>query len=1599
MRIRIMKGITAILLCASMVLSNISYAGASLSDNSNSDIHTNEEITDEDKGTVSGNLTDEIDNPEDKNSTSDGNLDETPDKPVDETPTEDTEEEPIIISEDAIPLASGVSDNIVTEAVISAEINGIGITLTGSSEAIPEGSVLQVTELEPQTVETEIVDEALETEEKEKKVKIQKYRAFDIKIMNGKDEIQPGENVRLSFSGDLLVPDGKEEIDIYHVDDASATVLSVKEEVKEDEIIAVTESFSTYVLVIKEALTAYTVTSKYFLTKGDGTAKQIYRPTEEEIQISDSSDVYTISCNDIKGNMDKVVYHLDKVQIKNADGTLNHEMTEPREPYQFNNKDSKDLIIEMYYSEVANEFPSPVTFFDYDVWGTGRHPSRKDSGINSIGKNIKNGTYLSIGQTGTEYSYALPMEKDVEVSGRMQRGRDLDANYNNVNNGDYYEEGYDAIVPGIVESLSGEDYETLNMGVNKNGRKIVEPGLFSNTPVNGKTIYDEFQLNFQQIGNRYVLLNAEDTKTGKKTTAVELNDKYEKKGNVSRDFFPLNEVESNKHPDDNENWYFGMRYDFDFSLKDYVGPLSYSFEGDDDLWVFLDGKLILDLGGMHSTYPGTYKQTPEENTVNLWEKLISADVDTESENWWDYLNTAQKKKYDEARTKTHTVTVLYMERGGYDSSCYMDFVIPNVSERTPVITTTPKINLEFDKVNAFDESQVVADAKFSLVQNDDNAKKYTASSDSEGKVIFKGMQAGIYTLSETEAPKEYIRSNKKWQVQISGSTQENMKYKIFKLNNQGNPISPAVYDSSTANGVRFKITNTPILDYDVKGTKVAKVVSWDDRTYNITLGAYHTTQLQQETDVVLVLDSSASMTWITSQDAERAGLKKFSSLSEQQKNALKNECSKSGIVGQSGWDYKYYAKNPNNEYQPIYYDNGNWYFLAANGDGAKQQDGYAFTLGEYLEVSNGIPMTKLATLQTSVKDYLTNFRNAAQQLSGNDSKVAIVTFSNNAFILRESVEVATMTDAQIAACVDGLETKITGGTRQDLGLVKAADVLEKMSEDHDQYAILFTDGKPNGVDVSGVSEKATAIKQKNAQIYSVGICSGNDTENATIKEVLNSCASDTEKVYYSENAEGLMAAFSSIWSLFSGEQKADIVDYIDSRFELTEGTKKVITDNGGEISIDNNGITYITWRNQNIAYGSTENPGWMRSFIVRAKAEYAGGNDILTNGSGSGITPEGGSKIEFPKPTVNVKVQFNLSDAKDVFFLGETIGDLYQTPTEFLSLFDIEVSTDHYALTQLIYQIENNKKTYTDLRDVTAEITGTVGTGDLGQRLEAVLKQSPKESKTDYKDIFTLTVKPQSRGADSASAMIYEGTVSNNMDENGNPLFQKDGKWYYAVPETLSESADFTAYVVDGKLDITKTIDRYYESKEVTNHIKDNQTFIFKVERYEKESEGVYTKDMDFGDIYETISFSDIDMKNAGKDVFTKTKSIIGLKKGYYKVTEEENWSWKYDQKETTRINGIDGQAYIYIGDRTEQDSKASFIGLDKEERSYAGAGRYFSLIQDKSSQEYKDITELTDTSNSETKTAEYKFRNEFTTDSKKKKWLGDVSILTNVFE
>ena len=103
------------------------------------------------------------------------------------------------------------------------------------------------------------------------------------------------------------------------------------------------------------------------------------------------------------------------------------------------------------------------------------------------------------------------------------------------------------------------------------------------------------------------------------------------------------------------------------NLPDIVEDTVFRFSGDDDLWVYVDGKLALDVGGAHGRATGSINFTTGEvnvdNPYKVTDTGIEAATASSVQDWIKNLD----------RSKTHTLSVFYMERGLYDSNLMIDF--------------------------------------------------------------------------------------------------------------------------------------------------------------------------------------------------------------------------------------------------------------------------------------------------------------------------------------------------------------------------------------------------------------------------------------------------------------------------------------------------------------------------------------------------------------------------------------------------------------------------------------------------------------------------------------------------------------------------------------------------------------------------------------------------------------------------------------------------------------------------------------------------------------------------------------------------------------
>ena len=312
---------------------------------------------------------------------------------------------------------------------------------------------------------------------------------------------------------------------------------------------------------------------------------------------------------------------------------------------------------------------------------------------------------------------------------------------------------------------------------------LTDPGLFTDKAVSGKENVSGYSLSFNQEGDTYTLSSVKDENGNNTVDDLEkFKDIYDAKPPwspnhkviYSNNFWPLDKLQyagkdinlgqkgveyritGNRYStaganayqyegwaedrktylesDDGlaHNWFFGMRYDFDFTLGDYTGPLNYYFRGDDDFWLFIDGILAIDLGGIHSAVGKTLDLREFMNKYNM------TDPD-----------------------KTHRLTIIYAERGGSGSTCYMQFTIPNVTP-VDVETTVEKTNVTIQK------------------KWEDHGNPNRPSS-VQVKLYYKGPGDTEWQYDESNGIKTLTEGNQ-WTATWTGLPKEGYSYKVEEVN-------------------------------------------------------------------------------------------------------------------------------------------------------------------------------------------------------------------------------------------------------------------------------------------------------------------------------------------------------------------------------------------------------------------------------------------------------------------------------------------------------------------------------------------------------------------------------------------------------------------------------------------------------------------------------------------------------------------------------------------------------------------------------------------------------------------------------------------------
>ena len=668
---------------------------------------------------------------------------------------------------------------------------------------------------------------------------------------------------------------------------------------------------------------------------------------------------------------------------------------------------------------------------------------------------------------------------------------------------------------------------------------------------------------------------------------------------------------------------------------------------------------------------------------------------------------------------------------------------------------------------------------------------------------------------------------------------------------------------------------------DVEYHKTAKLTDWENREYQIDLDAsslatsQSTVEKIQTVDAMMVFDLSGSMNEILSGENQLKDIGEFSSV----KNHLDiNKVYYWNKYEKSGWWPWTYDKSvgmgtaavSGNVYAkyPVKYIDGQW---------KKYVD------GSYQSISDSDVMAVWTSKISALKDAASGFVTGISDTSP-DSLVGIATFYGIGNGWNSSTEgklnhgLSKVNKNEMLKSVNALFAD--GGTSPQKGLEHAYSELQKAEDDNKKYVILFSDGEPSDSNDKTETE-ASAVKLKEAgyTVITVGLGLNNETATWLGEKVASAgCA------FTADTAEELNKIFQNIQSTITQSRSltgVQVTDIIDAEFELTDAEIQRLRADGAQVTVNEDGTTTVTWLDQEVKPKENGASGWQKTIHIVAKESCLGGNNMTTNVNPNSFLSFGGTQLELPQPTVNVKIDYQITDTADTIFLGENLENYAD---------DAEVrmkNADSAGLSQV------NLTFYTD-KNCKEEITQ-----------ENLKKERPKQDTAYYAKAFL----PVEEATDASNA---------NSTLNG-VIYKNEAQVEAAHVDGEAYAGKYDVKVKTGTLILTKKI-----SKKDIRACEGDPIFTFKITN--QTTGDVYYKTLRFGE-----NSAEDQTTTAGMFNVKAQTTLEGLAQGIYKVEELDTMGFTLKEftADTNCASQIAGNSAQFAVGIRSRDEACSFDAED----------------------------------------------------------------------
>ena len=350
----------------------------------------------------------------------------------------------------------------------------------------------------------------------------------------------------------------------------------------------------------------------------------------------------------------------------------------------------------------------------------------------------------------------------------------------------------------MKKTLGKDSYPVLNKGNEESSSY-----LFSTDSGTGKTVYSDANYLFKKDADGYYEYDSAknfaqfDEKTkhftvykvpGSSTNAINLQKDSGNKPHGS--FFPFNTLGDSIYKGIHEisgnspDFHFGMTMSAKF-IQPKDGKINgnnmvFEFSGDDDVWVYIDGVLVLDIGGIHNAASGSINFANGNVTVgnnnNLNLRKLFADANEEG----DFVSGENRF----ADYTMHTINFYYLERGEGDSNCKLKFNLP----------TVPKKSVTVEKQLSNTDKEKYADVEFKFQLLVKNAQGKYVPSNTKG-ILSDGKNVEFKSETINNVSYNNVFTLKPGQHATFSGLEENKNYKVQELD-----VSADKYEQVLING-------------------------------------------------------------------------------------------------------------------------------------------------------------------------------------------------------------------------------------------------------------------------------------------------------------------------------------------------------------------------------------------------------------------------------------------------------------------------------------------------------------------------------------------------------------------------------------------------------------------------------------------------------------------------------------------------------------------------------------------------------------------------------------------------------------------------------